>query len=657
MRSFARFRADLPHNLLLWSFAVAVLSLGRFCLVAVFRGRIDPSLPLGQFFDAFFRGIRYDSQVATYFALPGLVGSVLCAFGDHRALAVRLRRGAALTFVWLTPFLVAIDLRYFKEYEDQFNHFIFGFYRDDTRAILATIWKQYRPVPTLLAVAGAALLLTCALRWIVRRSVPGPAPAPSRWPRSAQALTFLLLPVVILGAARGSFGRRPMQQKDMAVTQDEVLNRCVYNPYTAIRYAVKDSLRLKHAQGIEFFIPDGDIRAALRRATGQTADRPTLDDYILKTAPGPRGRIPRHIFLIVLESYDAWPLLDRWRVLGVAERARGLGQQGIHFERFLPDGGGTIESLTALITGLPDAGIATNYQFRAQKPFPTSIAPIMKRLGYRTRFFYSGFLSWQQLDRLLPAQGFDEVFGGPHMGAQPGGNEWGVEDEQLFRFSAETIKDDRPSFNVLLTTSNHPPFSVDVRAKGFPLQQLPPTVAGLFDGRLDLNTLGHFWYQDHELGNFIDAVGPKLPGSLVAITGDHFSRRYPNGRPTLFEKAAVPLILWGPEVLAGIAVPPNATGSHIDIIPTLVNLAAPAGFVYHAAGHDLLDPAAPQIGFGPQRVITPQSIAEVGDTQRFEPLPNQPPPARPPDLAALRQRHNSLRALAWWRVMKGADLP
>ena len=49
-----------------------------------------------------------------------------------------------------------------------------------------------------------------------------------------------------------------------------------------------------------------------------------------------------------------------------------------------------------------------------------------------------------------------------------------MSDEQLFDFVLRTVKDETPSFNVILTASNHPPFDLDVWAKGFPLRAMPP---------------------------------------------------------------------------------------------------------------------------------------------------------------------------------------
>jgi len=43
-----------------------------------------------------------------------------------------------------------------------------------------------------------------------------------------------------------------------------------------------------------------------------------------------------------------------------------------------------------------------------------------------------------------------------------------VDDEYLLDFVVNTVDDSRPSFNIIMTTSYHPPYNVDVWARDFP---------------------------------------------------------------------------------------------------------------------------------------------------------------------------------------------
>jgi phosphoglycerol transferase MdoB-like AlkP superfamily enzyme len=233
-----------------------------------------------------------------------------------------------------------------------------------------------------------------------------------------------------------------------------------------------------------------------------------------------------------------------------------------------------------------------------------------------------------------------------------------VNDEQLYRFILETVDDESPSFNLVLTTTNHPPYDIDVYGMGFPLREVPPELAEDFEGgNTDLLMLGHHWYSDRAVGEFADGVMKRLPRSLIAITGDHWSRRFPGPRPGLYHASSVPLVLYGPEVLEGVEVPGELAGSHLDIGPTLVELAAPAGFRYFTIGRDILDPGMPALGFGRHRVIGPGFILGTRPGEGQGPIPEHSLPADPPDRERLLRLHSAVQGVSWYRIKQGASLP
>jgi phosphoglycerol transferase MdoB-like AlkP superfamily enzyme len=254
-------------------------------------------------------------------------------------------------------------------------------------------------------------------------------------------------------------------------------------------------------------------------------------------------------------------------------------------------------------------------------------------------------------------QGFDEIYGAGHM--QPGGigTDWRVQDETLFSFIAKTVSDDKPSFNLILSTSDHPPYGLDVYGMGFPLREIPAGLKDRYNGKVSLKTFGHLWYADRSLGDFVAKLEPKLTAPLFAITGDHWSRKFINEKPTLLERTAVPCVLYGKEVLAGVAPPRALAGAHIDIVPTLVELAAPAGFKYHSFGGNLLDGQRPAVGFGLGTVVGPNFIFDVKQPERIEFFPNASSNSPAPPLETLRQLHQATHGLAWWRAIKGSELP
>ena len=100
-------------------------------------------------------------------------------------------------------------------------------------------------------------------------------------------------------------------------------------------------------------------------------------------------------------------------------------------------------------------------------------------------------------------------------------------------------------------------------------------------------------------------------------------------------------------------------GSHIDIAPTLIDLAAPAGFKYASFGENILDPRREPVGFGQYVVITPDWVFRGGEPQNAQALDGK----RAADAASaefldtLSHRQRVETALGWWRLMEGPTLP
>jgi len=679
--SSTRFFVEFQKDLKLWLFCVAFMEAWRFLFMFIYRGHMGDSAGLLAVLASALNGARYDSKVAALWMAPSFLASLACAWADLRRAAAAARLAAGTAFVACSAVLFRVALGYYEEYRNNFDHWLFGMYYDDAGAVMGTVSAQYNLPLNIVIALALTVALALALRRLLRRPFVREELV-ARWLRTLprRIAAGVAVAAFVFVASSGSIGKRPLQLKDAAVTTDEFLNKAVVNPYMALYYAVSEHRRLSRSDGLGVYLPDGDIASAARLVFGRDGPVEDLDSCMLRRAKGPKGPVPRHVFVIVMESYDAWPLLPAYAPLGLSERLKALAREGIAILNFLSGSDGTMTSYAALVTGLPDAGVHTNYRETAESPYPSSVPETFRRLGYRTRLFYSGYLSWQRIDQFSRAQGFDEAYGGAHMGSWAVTNEWGVRDSDLFTFAGSMADDSRPTFDLLLTTSNHPPYTVDVWAEGFPLQEIPESVRRLCDGTTTLRELGHLWYSDKCLGEFVEKMERELPLSLFAITGDHFSRKHVSARPGLWERSCVPLVLYGRDVLRDVTAPDGVAGSHIDIGPTLVELAAPRGFEYYSLGRDLLRargkpgaapspaeggrahqtarPAAEywlaRLGVGRRRVVTADFVVDASDPPSAQPAPGGsgavPAPA---ELAELKRFHDCLHAVAWWRIMKG----
>ena len=657
MKKWDRFFAQWQKDFKLWLFFMVYFLLFRTAFLVLFSHHINESSSYLEIVATLLNGMRYDSVVATFLILVPFVLSMICGFADMQPTANKIRKIIGTLFLILSTAICFVAINYFKEFNDQFNHFILGLVYDDLRATLITIWKEYHVIPNVIGIALIAILMLQIMYLFIRKPFFPSQSLAKFMPTVAHRIFAIVLIVsFFVVGIRGSIGRRPVELKDAAITQDEFLNKAGLNPYMALLYAVEHHLKILTSEGLNVFLPDSDVIKAAQFAFSTKAIHKDLDHYMIQYAKGPKHKTPRHIFIIVGEGYSAWPLLPEYESLGLAEGLKKLAENGLSVEKFLPSSGGTMASLAVIITGLPNAGVNTNYQRSSQTAYPSSLASIFKQLGYKTRFFYGGYLSWHRIGDFCRSQGFDEIYGGGHMGGWVSSNEWGVDDEFLFEFVLKTVGDNSRSFNIILTTTLHPPYDIDVRAKGFKLNKIPNGLKAACVDDIDLKVLGHFWYADQSIKNFVLSAEEKLKFSLIAITGDHAWRKDILGQPDLFEKTAVPLVFYGKEVLEGLSLPEKVAGSHLDIGPTLIELTAPQGFKYHSMGKDLLDPDQRSWGISRDKIIGPHFITDLRGTPKIYPLPGGELPPNQPNLEHLKRLHDAIHGIAWWRIMRGPKL-
>ncbi len=318
---------------------------------------------------------------------------------------------------------------------------------------------------------------------------------------------------------------------------------------------------------------------------GGNADAENIETSFLRTAKGGYlAKQPQHVVVVFGENYALWPFLDRYKALGLVNKGRGLLHSGkaAYIPNFLANGNGTMNSLKGLLSGLAGEGIYENYETETYKHhYATGIGNAMKKLGYKTIFWYGGFSSWQDIEKFARAQSFDEFYGAEDM-TEIQADAWGIPDEDLFAHISKYMSahGSTKTFNFILTTSNHPPFGLDVDNKGFPrskvLSKLPASIG---KDKETIDQLGHIWYADHTMGNFIESTQEKYPDTLFVVTGDHAERFNFAKEEDLQAVSSIPCIFYG-EGVSEDWFAKNATGSHMQIIPTLIEILAPKGYSY-----------------------------------------------------------------------------
>ena len=510
----------------------------------------------------------------------------------------KLSAAINIVAIFAAVFLTAAAIPYYEIFHDGFNQMLFIGQNEDPWALFVTGVKEYDLPFRFAAVMALTHIFWWCFKYCLKKNISSAFtklatakfPAKTSFFRctllSVQAAAFYI--VTTLAQYGGAWGwETEITWENAGLTNDPVLNVAVLDGAQSLVRAVELNRRYRAGTGLNY--SDEEILELAAKLSGKPNDSGNVEHYLTKHATGAKISAPTHIFVILSESLANWPLLPRYENLHIANNLKKIiaADNSAYCPVFLPNGISTISAVTGTVTGLADANLYfTTSPKSFAAPFPTAIAPVMKRLGYRADFWYAGPSSWENIGTFVTAQGFDNFYGRGDLG-EGEGSVWGIDDEYLYANIAAHISPDEPSFNVILNASNHAPYEVNLAAKGFNFDAtknaLPKSAQN--DKQL-LRELGHYWYADHELGKFVATVEKKFPDSLFIIVGDHANRYHIDKTPNLYERYGVPFIVTGAGVKRDI-FSPNAVGSHIDIAPTIVELIAPQNFIYVSLGTSL----------------------------------------------------------------------
>ncbi len=541
----------------------------RLFYFGYFHDKTTTALSFSQFCDFLIAGFKFDSAATgVCLAVPFLLNCFLQPLRLGKWVAKVRHLFAGLFFISVS-LLGICGITYISEYGSQYNHLMLEGLYDDQQAIILTAIQQYQPWGSLLSLL---MLITLSLCWNkkVDRTTPRKLTVQNKWVRCIITVVTIVL---FICAARGSFETRPASRKWSAVTSDTFVNNLVINPFRSFIYAIEDFRELN------------SITSTNENPYSSTA---TEIDALLnsnaKTSNGPLLNKPSHIFYIVMESFDSWPLQDKYRSLKLTEQFHQLKQQGLYIEQALPAASSTMNSLSSLISGIPYSGV--NMSRLNVKYDEYSLFELMKSQSYNTNFYYGGLLSWQKVGEFVKHQGADSVYSAADAGGKGSAGAWGVDDEQLFDLVSQTVKEN--SFNMILTTSYHGPFNLDLSNTDYPWQHkdYPAEISALSDNLLEQHILGHLWYSDQQLGKFVNRMRERHPKALFVITGDHYSRRYLHPQPNLYELTHVPILILGENVTQNMS--DHQFASHMDITPTLMDLIAKPNSPYASFGNSLV---------------------------------------------------------------------
>ncbi|EFX43342.1 LTA synthase family protein [Helicobacter suis] len=584
------------------SLLFVLMRLGFFLYTGIYKDALVGKIPWDQVGQVFLDGFKYDNRVVAAFSLIFLLLQLLRSKSTPNLYA--------LFAISLSLFLQVANITFYSIYGDAFDTnlldafnqtfqilwsmAISGEYSIGSKILIWLLCSALCYYLYLKTMRGAHICFQILQDLPLKPSLAVVFLSFSLWTlygiNSRLALTGISLDLHI----------QPVDNLFLRkITPGAFRNLCLvfrdYRKSRSIRFSDFTSKTLLQASIDYFHLPkDTKLPLDLRQLLKHTSQNPLKPSIT-------------HVFYIVSESLSSWHFDPQFDAIGLVSNLKSLrdDKHGFILPLFLENGRRTVKSLDVQITGLFNIN-DTNFVRMGVKipPLPTAIGNQMKALGFHNVFYYGGSGIWNRLDSFTKTQGFDKLIfntplleyakDDPNKGKpydpkaypEPIESNWGVHDNILFDYILEKTPVNQKTFSMMMTLSNHPTRNVNLKAFMVPVFQIEDFVKK-FPKQVNMpnaNFLGHIYWYDQILVNFIKKASVKFPNSLFVITGDHFDRSFEYAKDNIYWTKSVPLILYAPSLTPKEIA---CIGSHIDIAPTIMELVAPKGHPYVSFGKPL----------------------------------------------------------------------
>lgn len=274
-----------------------------------------------------------------------------------------------------------------------------------------------------------------------------------------------------------------------------------------------------------------------------------------------------NVILIVVESLNASFMEFFGSARKITPNLDFLASQSIFFTKFYATGTRTVRGLEGITLSVPPTPGSSIIR-RPKNKNLFNIASVFKNEGYDNFFLFGGYSYFDNLENYFSNNNFQVIDRTDFDASEISfANIWGVADENLFdkslkladKLTSKTAADNnqqRPFFFLIMTTSNHRPFT-------FP------------EGRIDLPSgqgrSAAVKYSDFAVGRFIEEAKKRswFDNTIFIITADHCATG--TGKITLpFYRYHIPLMIYAPKLLKPAKI--DILSSQIDVAPTLFAL-------------------------------------------------------------------------------------
>jgi phosphoglycerol transferase MdoB-like AlkP superfamily enzyme len=460
-------------------------------------------------------------------------------------------------------FVSAMEYFFFEEFDARFNLVAVDYLIYPTE-VLGDIRSEYPVVPLSLALA----LATLAILWVLRRRL-------AHWPVH-EAVSAGRRVRLLLGLALGiatAIAAWPADRLDVFNNRvaNELADNGAANFFAAFRtnhidyhafYRTGDPARLR-----------AQLAADLQRGGGEFVNLPA-GDLTRRFAARADGLGKLNVVLISEESLGSEYVSAYGAPHQLTPEFDRLSTEGLLFTHAYSTGTRTVRGLEAFSASFPPIPSESIVKREGNHDIATW-GKVMRGLGYHTSFLYGGYGAFDNMNDYFGGNGF-ALSDRSDIQHPRFANIWGVSDEDLFHHAIDYFdaraKEGKPFFSIVMTTSNHKPFTFPAGIPG-----VKPEHGGRDSGAR---------YADHALGEFMREARrhPWFDDTIFVIAADHGARVYGRAEVPLYSYE-IPLLILAPRHLQARHI--DTPASQMDVAPTVLGL---LGQAYQAPffGQDVL---------------------------------------------------------------------
>jgi len=520
------------YNFLFWyAFFVA----GRMAFLLV-HYEFTRTLSAGEITSTFIHGFRLDVSMSAYLmAFPALM-LVISALVTGKALN-RIYNIYTYMVIGLVTLLTVVDIQLYKYWGFRLDTTPL-LYMDNTKAMTASvkIWQ------ILLITLIISLLIYAVCR--IYYSLIGSRVRLLK-PKPVLSIPALFLLALLIIPIRGGVGIVPLNIGSAYFSQKQFANHAAINPIWNLSYAITEDDEKK----AKYRLLDEKLTVELFNEM----HRPGQTSKILKTDTP-------NIIRVIVESFTATVISSLGGVEGPTPQFNSLVKEGILFDNFYANGNRSDKAMTGVISGYPSLPGSSVIKYAQKTEKLDFITHELKKIGYKSSYFFGGSIDFANYRSYLVAAGFDRIYSMDDFDSKTYNSKWGAWDHIVLQKLLDETPDTATRFcNILFTLTSHEPFEIPTK----------PYLEGNSDEILFLNSIH---YTDESIGNFIKQAKQKKwwDNTLVIILADHGSRNPGNLTESEPDRFRIPM-LWLGGALAKQDTIIHTFGSQLDITKTLLN--------------------------------------------------------------------------------------